>query len=248
MNLEEYEQLVPNMQAEGLTWITPNQHVAWRVSSLQTKEADTYAWVNAMDPADTLIDIGANIGQYSLLAAKRGVRVHAFEPESQNFALLVRNIAINNLGSFITPWPVALSDHLSMEVLHLSSIVAGGSCHAYGEPISFTGERKDFPYRQGSISTTLDHFCARYGTPTHIKIDVDGFEHLVIAGGLETIRHCKSILIEINTNYPEHMKLVELMTTRYGFTYDDEQVLAARRTEGPFKGVGNYIFWKKEPQ
>lgn len=246
MTLDEYEKIVPNIEAEELTWITPNQHCAWRVSTLQTKEPDTYAWLRTMQAGNILFDIGANMGQYALLAAKRGVRVHAFEPEAQNFALLVRNIAINNLSDLCTPWPVALSDHLSMDVLHLSCLFAGGSCHSYSDPIAFTGEPKKFPYQQGSISTTLDHFIGRYGKPTHIKIDVDGFEHLVLRGINDVfLGSVRSILVEINSQYSEHVSEILPRMERLGFTFDPDQVEQARRKDGPFKGVGNIIWWKE---
>lgn len=245
MELHEYERLIPNVQAEGLTWITPNQQTAWRIETLLTKEPDTIQWIRSMEPGETLFDIGANIGQYALLAAKKGVTVHAFEPEAQNFALLIRNIAINKLQN-ITAWPVALSDHLSMEVLHLSSLFPGGSCHSYGDSVNYKGEEKPFPFQQGSISTTLDHFIARYGVPTHIKIDVDGFEHKVIKGISDVVLgRIRSVLVEINTHYPEHVNYILPRFRDLGFTYDEEQIQAARRKEGPFEGVGNYIFWKE---
>lgn len=244
MELAEYEKLIPNATVDGMTFLTPNQQCAWRVQTLYTKEPDTIAWINNMERGEVLFDIGANMGQYSLVAANRGVRVHAFEPESQNFALLVRNIIINNMSPLITPWPVALSDHMSLDLLHLSSLMPGGSCHAYGDSIDFHGTPKQFPHSQGSCSTTLDHFCAKYGPATHIKIDVDGFEHLVIKGGTVNIAKAKSVLIEINTQYPQHMVLVEQMTNDFGFNYDEAQALESRRKEGPFKGVGNIIFYR----
>lgn len=123
---------------------------------------------------------------------------------------------------------------------------AGGSCHSYGDSIDYHGHEKQFPFSQGSISTTLDHFCAKYGYPSHIKLDVDGFEHRVLAGAATTLHNVRSILVEINTHYPEHVEIVRKMTEELGFTYDEEQVQAARRKEGPFEGVGNYIFWRKE--
>lgn len=244
MDLAQYEQLIPNVQAEGLTFITPNQHCAWRVATLLTKEPDTIAWIRSMKPGEVLFDIGANMGQYAMLAAKQGLTVHAFEPEAQNFALLVRNIAINNLSDFCIPWPVALSDWSTMDILHLSAMVAGGSCHAYGEALNFQGQPKQFPFKQGSMSQTLDFFTSRYAFADHIKIDVDGFEHKVIAGGDSTIRRAKSVLIEINTAYPEHQELIKQMTLEYGFNYDAAQAESSRRKEGPFKGVGNIIFYR----
>ncbi len=249
MTLDEFEKIIPNAKIAGLggaplTFLTPNQHCAWRVQTLYTKEPDTIEWLRSMRPGDVLFDIGANMGQYSLLAAQNGVIVHAFEPESQNFALLVRNVILNNFSDLITPWPVALSDHISLDILHLSSLVAGGSCHAYGESTDFKGRPHAFPHRQGSCSTTLDHFVAKYGHADHIKIDVDGFEHLVIKGGDFALTKARSVLIEINTAYPAHMELVDLMQQKYNFHYDSALAEQSRRKEGPFKGVGNIIFHK----
>lgn len=244
MNLEEYERIVPNAKVDGLTFLTPNRHCAWRVQTLYSKEPDTIMWIRNMKEGETFFDIGANMGQYSMLAAKQGLKVHAFEPEAQNFALMVRNIAINELGQTITPWPVALSDHISLDILHLSGMVAGGSCHAYGESTDFRGNPHQFPYSQGSMATTLDHFCAKYGPADHIKIDVDGFEHLVVKGGLVTFGRAKTVLIEINTNYPDHMDYILPKMAELGFNYDSAQAEDSRRKEGPFTGVGNIIWYR----
>lgn len=249
MQLEEYEKIQPNAKVNGLTgdpliFLLPNTHVAWRVQTLYTKEPDTIAWLRGTQAGEVLFDIGANCGQYSLLAAQRGIKVHAFEPEAQNFALLVRNIAVNNFNDLIVPWPVALSDHLSLEILHLSSLTAGGSCHSYGESTDFKGKPHQFPHSQGSMSTTLDHFIAKYGPADHIKIDVDGFEHLVMKGGIETFKRAKSVLIEINTAYPDHMEYILPTMAQLGFEYDAAQALESRRKEGPFVGVGNVIWYK----
>lgn len=244
MTLDEYEKIVPNAKVDGLTFLTPNQHCAWRVQTLYTKEPDTIAWLNRMKPGDVLFDVGANMGQYSLIAGQKGVRVHAFEPESQNFALLVRNIIINNLSDMVTAWPVALSNDVSLDILHLSSLIAGGSCHAFGESIDFHGKPRAFPHSQGSVAWTMDKFAHQYAYPDYVKLDVDGFEHLVIEGGAEVVKRAKSVLIEINTQYPQHMELVDRMTNGYGFNYDSAQAAESRRKEGPFVGVGNIIFYK----
>lgn len=244
MTLDEYEKIVPNAKVDGITFLTPNSHCAWRVQTLYTKEPDTIEWLHKMKPGETLFDVGANMGQYSLLPAQRGIRVHAFEPESQNFALLVKNVIVNNLSDLVTAWPLALSNQLSVDILHLSSLIAGGSCHAFGKSIDYRGNERQFPYSQGSVAWTMDAFASKFGYPDHIKIDVDGFEHLVVEGGADSVRSAKSVLIEINTRYPEHTELLDIMTNRYGFNYDAAQAESARRKEGPFEGVGNVIFYK----
>jgi hypothetical protein len=90
----------------------------------------------------------------------------------------------------------------------------------------------------------MDHFAAKYGKPDYIKIDVDGFEHLVCEGGAVCLTHAKSVLIEINTKYPQHLLLIEKMCNGYGFHYDQAQALESRRKEGPFEGIGNIIFYR----
>jgi len=246
MNIDEYEQLQPNMCYNGLTFLTPNRHCAWRVSSLDTKEPDTIAWLAKMKPGETLWDVGANMGQYSLIAAKRGLTVHAFEPESQNFALLCRNIGINNsLEANVTPWPIALSNESGFDYFWAQNLQAGGSCSSYGESVNYHLQPKQYAVRQGAAALTGDEFAERFGFPTHIKIDVDGLEHKVIAGLGTTLNEVQSLLVELNTALPEHNRIYEIMED-YGFTPDAEAADAARRREGPFTGIGNVIFYRRK--
>ena len=88
ITLEEYQSLEPNMSVhEGdieVVYSTPNIFTKYRVDSLRSKEPDTIAWIAGFQPGEVLVDIGANVGMYTIWAAKtRGVRVFAFEPESQ---------------------------------------------------------------------------------------------------------------------------------------------------------------------
>lgn len=245
MKLSDYEQMFPHTEAYGLIWSTPNQACAWRVDTLMTKEPDTVAWIETMGDNDVLYDVGANMGQYSMLAAKRGVKVHAFEPESQNFALLCRNVAVNKLVKLITPWPLALSDVPGPNRFFVTQLAAGNSCNAFGESIDFKGEVKNFPFTQGSFGMRLDTFAMEFGWPTHIKIDVDGFEHKVLNGAKCALAVVKSVLVETNTNLKEHQDIAAFMA-EFGLKPDLETAEKARRTEGAFKGVGNVIYYRNK--
>lgn len=244
MNIKEYEQLQPNLKYEGITFLTPNSQCAWRVETLSTKEPDTIAWLAKMQQGETLWDVGANMGQYSLIAAKIGVTVHAFEPESQNFALLCRNIGVNNLGDTVTAWPLALSSESGFDYFWVQSLQVGGSCSSYGEAVNFHLQPKNYAVKQGAAAVTGDDFSDQYGLPTHIKIDVDGLEHKVIAGMGGVLPTVKSVLVELNTALPEHMKIYEIMED-HGLFPDVETAAIARRKEGSFAGIGNVIFYRK---
>ncbi len=243
MNVQEYEQIQPHVNIDGAVFLTPNSHCLWRAQTLFSKEPDTIEWIRSMKSGETLFDVGANIGQYSIFAARHGVKVHAFEPESQNFALLCRNIAINKLEN-VTAWPFCLSDEPEIAVLYLSSMIAGGSCHSFGKKVGYNGQEKPFKQSQGSIAVVLDDFAEKFGLPDHVKLDVDGFEHKVLAGSKVILTEAKSVLVEINRNMPQHMAIFDLMRDN-GFVYDGVQAEEAKRTEGPFKDIGNVIFKRR---
>lgn len=245
MKLEEYEQLHPHVQTDGLIFLTPNTHCGWRVDTLLTKEPDTIEWINQMKPGETLFDVGANMGQYSMLAAKRGVNVHAFEPDAQNFALMCRNFALNKLKGKMTPWPIALTNCTGLDTFFVTNVMAGGSCNSFGDKVDYHLQPKKFKFEQGCFGTSLDEFCYQFGFADHIKIDVDGLEHKVIAGANVAMKKAQSVLVELNTRLPEHMAIYDWMAG-FGLKPDVATAEIARRKEGPFKGVGNVLFFRNE--
>ena len=77
----------------------------YRAETLLTKEPYTIEWIDGFQPDDVLLDIGANIGAYTIYAAAvRGLRVIAIEPSTENFANLCRNIRENNVGHLVYPF------------------------------------------------------------------------------------------------------------------------------------------------
>jgi FkbM family methyltransferase len=252
-DLEEYEKINPVATLEGVQFVVPNQFCLWRVNSLHTKEPDTVEWISTFNEGDVLIDIGANVGMYSIwAAAKQNVTVYAFEPESQNYALLCRNIAVNQLQDNVTAYCVAISDDTAenggvfFDKLNLSEFKLGGSCHSFGEEVDYHLKPRPSAFRQGCLCISLDQFMTNADVSTsdaniHIKIDVDGIEHKVITSAMNTIQseQVKSVLIELNTNLEIHNELIGLMEgLGYTTTIHDQAI----RAEGSFKGIGNHIF------
>lgn len=258
-----FDQLLPGGKAKpatasqqpqaGVEWAgkrmifnTPNDMTAWRVKTLFQKEPDTIAWLKGIPSGAILVDIGANVGMYSIFAAvAQGSRVYAFEPESQNFALLNANIAANDLSDLVTAFPLALSDKQLVDRLHLSEFKAGGSCHSFGEQVGFDLKPRASSFSQGCVSMTLDQLVDQgvLPHPEYIKIDVDGFEHKVIEGAAQTLAHPKvvSVIAELNTHLPEHRQAIERLGA-LGFHYDAAQAQGALRKSGAFEGVGEFIF------
>ena len=250
LTLEEYEKLNPRCEIEHagvrMLFATPSAFARWRVESIYEKEPWTLEWIASFREDEILLDCGANLGMYTIwAAATRRVRVYAFEPEAQNYALLNRNILLNGLADAVSAYCMGLSDASGLSTLHMADLRVGGSCHALGEPLDFRHEPLKAVFRQGSIAGTIDELvdARAISVPTHIKIDVDGFEPKVIAGARETLcdRSVKSLLIETNQNLSDHRAMV-VELTRLGFAYDPAQVSRAERKDGAFKGVAEYVF------
>jgi FkbM family methyltransferase len=151
------------------------------------------------DVPDLVLDVGANSGIFTLLAAAASnvACVHAFEPLQAARDLLQANIACNpDLAARITVAPFALSNTRGSLPFHetindqgllstSSSLEAGHACQVG-------------PHLTYEIATeTLDDWLERAGRPPVqlMKIDVEGHEHAVIEGGRRTIARDRPIII-----------------------------------------------------
>jgi FkbM family methyltransferase len=190
-----------------LRFAAPNLVARHRAVTLFEKEPETIAWIDGFGGRDVLFDVGANVGTYSIYAGARGHRVIAVEPESGNYALLNRNIALNGLDRLVTAYCAGLSENNGLFELNLSTTQSGNSQHQLGAATDFVGHAFEPAFRQGAVGFTLDALVATCGVmPNHLKIDVDGLEASVLRGGAATIAsvELRSILIELNDARPDH--------------------------------------------
>lgn len=210
-----------------------------RAQGFFSKEADTIAWLDELQADELFVDIGANVGVYTLYAAiRRRAKVLAFEPESQNFAALNRNINANRLMDRVVAYPVALSDTDGPTVLHLSRFASGASHHSVDEPVGEGGREFKAAFRQGTVSKTLDEIIATLSpdaAPRFVKIDVDGAEARVVAGmkALLGRPELEQILIELAPADETEATIFTLLETA-GFI--------AGPPAWEYNGRGNYIF------
>jgi FkbM family methyltransferase len=233
------------IEKDGRTFkfLTPNETTKWRAKSLFTKEPSTVEWINSMQAGEILYDVGANIGSYSILAGVKGITVYSFEPEAENYLLLVKNMMLNNLSP--NAYCIALSNEEKAGMLYASSHEAGAACHSFNEMVGHNLAVRQTPFTQGCFGVPLDTLVDRgLPVPQYIKIDVDGFEFKVVQGAKRTLQNgVKSILIEVNTELPQHREMITYLES-IGFTYSPEQVEKAKRKDGTFKGVAEYVFTK----
>jgi FkbM family methyltransferase len=164
------------------------------------KEPETVAWIEGfIMEGDVVYDIGANVGAYSLLIAKRlngKGRVYAFEPSFSTFAQLCGNIALNDCSQTVSPMYLALSDKTAIEDFKYTSIDAGTALHGLGQNSAVAG----VVYQQQMISYSLDELIGDFALepPNHIKLDVDGIEYGILKGAAATLadRRLRTVIVE----------------------------------------------------
>jgi len=140
--------------------------------------------------SDLFVDIGANIGSYTVLSAAHvGAQTISFEPVPATYAHLVRNILINQVQDRATPLNMALG--AKKGTIEFTSTL---------DSMNHVATSEDKDKIKVEIST-LDEIIGER-TPALLKIDVEGFETEVINGAKNTLAKSglKAIIIELNNS------------------------------------------------
>jgi len=213
-----------------------NEFCKWRARTLLTKEPETIKWLQSFKKTDIFWDVGANIGLYSVFASlMTGCKTYAFEPENQNFAVLNKNIFFNKIDKLVQAYCVGISNVTEINSLKLSKFEAGHSGHSLSQSVA--------RFNQGCICFSIDDLIELgIPSPNHLKIDIDGLEHLVIQGARKNLNSMDSVLVEIDQKNTRHMEILNEMKSR-GFTYNAEQVEKTGLNRGDnFANYREYIF------
>ena len=206
---------VANVNGTKFILSAANPRLNFRTRTFATKEPETLKWIDSFKHGSVLWDIGANIGLYSLYAAKtRNCRVFAFEPSVFCLEFLSRNIWINDLQSQITIVPNPLSDKTQLNLLTLHSREWGESSNSFGTSLNQNGEEIDASFDYSILGLTIDEAISKLNLPVpqNIKIDVDGIEPLILAGGTQTLRQVESVSVEVPTYRGANERVSELLS------------------------------------
>lgn len=224
-----------------------NNITFWRAKSFFTKEPDTLEWIDGFEEGDVLYDVGANVGLYSIYAGLKGHRVFAFEPEASNFAILNKNVFLNQLQDRITAFNFAISDTSGFDCLQVSEMRTGSALHSLTADLGYDGLPFKPVHAQGVQAYSLDDLSEReeFGVPQHIKIDVDGLEAAIIAGSSTLLQNprVKSLLIELNTDVDTDLKLKSTIES-FGFECA-RQFRADIFIGSDYENVYNFTFVRK---
>ena len=153
----------------------------------------------ALRPGGAFVDVGANVGWFSLmLAAHRpAVRVHAVEPVPATADLLRTAVDRSGLGN-VTVHRLALGERAG--TVPLVSTSDNAFAHAVDAGVGGGGRVAGWSAPTGTVDcpvSTLDELWRRVGRPRvdAVKVDVEGTEPAVLAGGTELLARCRPLLV-----------------------------------------------------
>jgi FkbM family methyltransferase len=189
-------------------------------------KADTGLLYRYLRPGDTVVDLGANVGLITLVAAKivgnNGV-IYSFEPHPKTFGFLQGNIE-HNRATNVKSYNIALGNH-DGEVTFSDGLLDDGNHIIFDE----TG----IQVRVNRLDTILPELL----TVHLLKIDVEGFEKFVFEGAPRILQRTRCIYFESST----------ALFVRYGYTCADvfsqlkEEGFSLYRLDGPetLRGIPN---------
>ena len=158
-------------------------------------------------PGSLFVDVGAGIGTFSLVAARHGARVHAFEPHPGNAATIAGNVQRNlarPIPGEITVHAAAVSDRDGAAELELDPCWFR---HRLAAAHAASAMTTTVP------TTTLATFCANASIDRIdlLKVDVEGHEHRVLlgAGSLLRDRRIGAVIVEMGRSYAGCRELLE---------------------------------------
>ena len=147
--------------------------VLWHTPELFEKE-ERALFSSAIHPGSVVLDVGANIGAFTLLAAKRGAQVFAVEADPTNAELLGKHVVMNRFGDRVKILEMAATDKRCSLTIYRNPKNIGNSNIFSGQcPVSVEGATLD------SLNLPPIDVC---------KMDIEGAEFPALLGMTETLR------------------------------------------------------------
>jgi FkbM family methyltransferase len=201
-----YNTLVSSQQKPPFLIDQQDELSVWRYKSFYEKEPETIKWIDFFAASKfplNFLDVGANIGMYSLyfLSLVKNKMVICVEPFQKNFELLTQNLRLNNYVDRAQVINIPLSSEIKRGSAIVSDERPGGSGYKLIE--SDNGHQESIDVQVLDIDSILCPFDQKYV----LKIDTDGSDFEILQGGIKSLQSgcIISILIEASQDVQEQI-------------------------------------------
>lgn len=205
--------------------------------------ADMGFLLHALRDSDLFVDVGANVGSYTILAcAAIGARCYAFEPVPSTYARLLENVHLNSVQDRATCLNVAVGAEAGRV-----------ACTSDSDTMNHVIAASESCQQVVHVDvTTLDSTLADE-SPTILKIDVEGYEASVLQGAQRTLARpsLQAIIMELNGSGRRYgVDESQLAQTLFdhgfqAYAYDPLQRILTKLERRTFS-AGNTLFIRDE--
>jgi FkbM family methyltransferase len=169
-----------------LWYRSDDKYIGERIALQKYEEYESLLMLRNVNKDSVVVDVGANIGYYTLLLAKVCKKVYAFEPDKICFEILLKNIKENKLTNVVAK-NLAVSDQIGKVKFIVDKDNFGNSRLGDGD--------------KTILCDSLDNILKNEKQIDLIKIDVQGHEPQVIAGAEKIIiKYSPILFLEFNGN------------------------------------------------
>lgn len=230
---------------QSLKFLANHGRLLWRAKTLLTEEPLMVDWIKSFSASSTYLDIGANVGSYVLLskAYHPSIKVYAAELDFNNLYLLYHNLVANNKHHDVLLLPFALIDTQRTCIVNYRDLSQGDALQSVDRQTPFETNKSTQAHTFAHLGSSLDDLFRYYSLeqPTHIKVDVDGNESLLLEGAKETLCSAQSIYFE-NSLTQECAEFAEYLI-KSGFNLDKCEEVYSKHIPGKLNCI-NQVYTK----
>ncbi|MGI8772663.1 MAG: FkbM family methyltransferase [Acidobacteriaceae bacterium] len=179
---------------EAVLMISPGMHGATQNIYCGINDYQDMSFLlHLLRPGDLFVDVGANVGAYTVLAsAAIGARSMACEPNPHTLVKFRRNVMLNGISDLVDERPVAVGAETKMIRLFT------GTTDAMNRVVEDDQARDTIEVRQSPLDAMLDGRALRL-----LKVDVEGYEPAVLAGACRALVHPELLGVIVESNAEE---------------------------------------------
>jgi len=192
------------IKLEGLDfWYrSDDKFIGQRIALDKFEKYETRLLESQLDVSGVVVDVGANIGYYTLLMAKRCKRVYAIEPDKRSFLILKKNVGVNKLKNVVL-LNMAAGDKKEKKYLVWDENNQGNS-----QISDKNGERV--------LIDTLDNILRKEQKISLIKVDTQGWEAKVVEGAKKIMkRELPTLFLEYTPGEYIDNKMINFLKNNY---------------------------------